>query len=311
MRLELEENGSTCPKCGAPQQNGISCIRCGIVFHKISGTAARSTNSPVQSPGYRSEHNLPFATLIRLSQLILLCSLFLLVLSYHYQDVLPPADFYADVELSDPVQSKTSLAPFKVRSSDIIYTITPIQNYRLQGVVVSYHNSDAWWDIYHHRSWQDFINIKDICVIWGENVSSGIYLNMAFKNSTWTCWAYWPDTETARRFSMHQLSNNHLLVLDENIREKLDQVEIGDLIRLSGVLASYSHSNGQFYRGTSTSRTDTGNGACETILLTEFDIVKSANPGWQRLNTVAWWLCAVSLILIPVLIVRAPVRWSD
>ena len=34
-------------------------------------------------------------------------------------------------------------------------------------------------------------------------------------------------------------------------------------------------------RGTSTTRDDTGNGACETIYVTGFEIIGRANAGWR------------------------------
>jgi len=310
MKIEVEENTITCPKCGAEQRNGTSCRHCGIVFHKY---VDRSKNSQKKHypPVRQSSTTLPFRALIRVSQLMLLASLLLLILSYQYKDQLPQADFYGDAPLSNPVQTDTSVEPFEIEANDIVYTINPVQDYQLNGVVVSFHNSDTWWDIYHHGSWQDFVNIKDICIIWGDNVTSGVYQKMSFKNTTWTCWASWPDRDTGKQFSMYQLSNNHLLVGDAHIRQIAENVELGDQIRLEGVLASYSHSNNQFTRGTSTSRTDTGNGACETIYLSDFEIVKKANPGWRKINLLAWWLVALILICLIVLVYKSPVQINE
>ena len=309
MKIEPVVNTLSCPKCGAIEQHGESCLDCGIVFHKYtgrSGSNPKSSRLSIRQP----DTSFPYRILTRLSQLSLLTSLLLLLLSYHQQSNLPPADFYNGIALPDPVQTDTSVAPFEIASNGIVYTINPVQDYQLQGVVVSFHDSDAWWDIYHHSSWQDFINIKDICVIWGDNVASGIYQKMVFENTTWTCWASWPDRATGRQFSMHQLSNNHLLVGDPLIREIADRVQIGDRIRIDGVLASYSHSNGKFTRGTSTSRTDTGNGACETIYVYDFAIEKRAHPGWRKINLLARWIAAISFLSILVLVFKAPVAFK-
>ena len=310
MELKPVENTISCPKCGADQQDGESCRHCGIIFHKHReklSAGSRYSRPPIRL----ADSGFPYKTLIRLSQLILLISLLLLILSNHQRAILPEMDFYDGARLPEPVQSDTTAEPFAVVSNDILYTINPIYDYQLHGVVVSFHNSDAWWDIYHHRSWQDFINVKDICVIWGDNVASGVYRKMAFKNTTWTCWATWPDSDTGRQFSMHQLSNNHLLIGDPRIREIAENVAIGDQIRINGVLASYSHSNGRFARGTSTSRTDTGNGACETIFVNDFEIVKKANPGWHKINLLAGWLAPISFLCMMLLVFKAPVRPND
>lgn len=252
----------------------------------------------------------PYRALTRLTQLLFLLSVLLLILSGQYQQQLPPSSFYAGVVLPDPLQSETDQQPFRVEVNDMLYTINPRHDYQLQGVVVSYHDSDSWLDIWHHKQWKDFLNTKDICVIWGHNLSSGIYQNIDFENDSWTCWAYWPDRETGRQFAPHQLSNNHLLITDPYLQEIANSVQIGDQIRIDGMLASYSHSNGQFQRGTSTSRWDSGNGACETIYVHDFEIVKRANPGWHSLNRLAAWLAVISFAAIVLLILKSPVRFN-
>ena len=63
---------------------------------------------------------------------------------------------------------------------------------------------------------------------------------------------------------------------------------VGDQIHFEGYLSSYSNASG-FHRGTSTIRTDTGNGACETVYVTEFDISDPAPRGWRKLQSAALW----------------------
>ena len=36
--------------------------------------------------------------------------------------------------------------------------------------MVSYNNSDAFGDLWHKRV-QDYVNIRDLCVMWGENIN--------------------------------------------------------------------------------------------------------------------------------------------
>jgi hypothetical protein len=269
--------------------------------------------SSIAFGGFQMMHGnreFPYHRFTRLTQLLFLLSVLLLLISGQYQEKLPQSGFYDGTLLPDPMQSDTELDPFRIEVNDMVYTINPRHDYHLQGVVVSYHDSDSWLDIWHHNRWRDFINTKDICVIWGQNLSSGVYQSMEFENDSWTCWAYWPDRETGRKFAPHQLSNNHLLITDPYLQEIADSVRIGDQVRIDGVLASYSHSNGEFQRGTSTSRWDTGNGACETIFVHDFEIVKQANTGWHRINQLAAWLAAISLAGVMLLVIKAPVRFN-
>ncbi|MEN8179390.1 MAG: hypothetical protein ABFS39_12360 [Pseudomonadota bacterium] len=241
---------------------------------------------------------------------IFLISLVTTTITYFQKDRLPPADFYDTDLLAEPRQSKTHEQPFETTASDQTYSVKPFFDYELHGVVVSYHDSDSFTDITHHRRWQDFLNVRDLCVVWGDNIKNGVYREMDFSNDSWTCWAYWDNAEIASRFSMPQLSNNHLLADDDEIKRNLMAAQAGDHIHLKGVLASYANPGNGFRRGTSTVRTDTGNGACETIYLQEFEILNKANSGSRRLYAFAKWLTLISLLGFCIMFVASPVRKS-
>jgi len=227
---------------------------------------------------------------------IFICSLFLSLSCYFLKDQLPPPSYYESFSLNAPTQSPTTEALFTTDVKNQHYIIEPQFDYELYGVVVSYHDADSLIDIWHHDKWKDYINLRDLCVIWGANVRNGVYLNMNFSNDNWTCWAYWPDRTTRDRFDMTALSNNHLLVDNKSIKKALMNTEAGDYIHLKGVLASYRNPANHFFRGTSTVRTDTGNGACETIYVREFDIINKANSGIRAVYQFAKWLTILSLI---------------
>lgn len=231
-----------------------------------------------------------------------------MAITYLLKDERPEPDYYDLDQLKAPLQTATDAPPFTTEVNGQRYRIKPLFDYELEGVVVSYHDSDSFADIWHHGKWQDFINIRDLCVIWGKNVRSGVYQEMDFSNDSWTCWAYWPDAATRTRFSMSQLSNNHLLSDDDDIKEQLMAAGPGDHIRLRGMLAAYANQFNGFKRGTSTTRTDTGNGACETIFLQDFEIVNEANPGVRRLYSASKWLAVLSLLGFVVMFIVAPIR---
>ena len=215
------------------------------------------------------------------------------VLSF-YKDKLPDPAFYDVASLAEPLQVETEQLPFKSQAGGQEYVITPKFDYELQGVVVSYHNADSFTDIWHHKRWLDFLNERDVCVIWGDNVVSGVYKDIEFSSDSWTCWFSWKDNAINRRFKPDAVSNNHLLVDEANIRTTLMQAELGDQIRLKGQLAEYANPANAFRRGTSTVRTDTGNGACETVYVTDFEIIKKANPGLRKFYKALKWLAMMS-----------------
>ena len=241
-------------------------------------------------------------------KVIFTISLLACIYLYFYKDQLPATSFYDLEQLGDPIQQKTNQESFSTRASGQDYLISPMYDYELEGIVVSYHDADDFTDITHHRRWKDFINLRDLCVVWGGNVASGVYQDMDFHNGTWTCWYSWPDSEVRDRFEETQLSNNHLLIDDENIKRKLMQSEPGDHIRLKGMLVTYSNPGNGFYRGTSTTRTDRGNGACETIYVTEFELVKKANQTLRSFYSLTFWTTIASLLGIVVMFFVMPFK---
>ena len=80
-----------------------------------------------------------------------------------------------------------------MESQGVTYTIEPLFDYALDGVVVSLHDSDAFIDVYHFKDWKDFLNIRDLCVVWDPNVGSGVFRAMDYHNTTWTCWIAGPE----------------------------------------------------------------------------------------------------------------------
>jgi hypothetical protein len=236
-------------------------------------------------------------TLLRLG---LLAALVLLALALVFDDRLPLPGDVLPALYADPLQTQQDLpAPFPVTVKQVTYVVTPLFRYELAGLVVSQHNSDSLLDV-QHRRWNDHLNIKDLCVVWGRNIRSGVYRRMTFWNRDFTCMCEFPDQETAMMFSGSHLSNNHLLCVDPLLRRRVGRVRPGDQVRVKGYLASYAQPANQFSRGTSTVRDDVGDGACETVYVTEFQVLKAANPAWRALKPVA--LLAAAALLVALLL---------
>jgi hypothetical protein len=199
----------------------------------------------------------------------------------------------------DPLQTDADVpAPFDVTRKSFTYTVTPLFTYELWGMIVSSHSASSFIDI-SHAMWNDYINVKDICVLWGRNVETGVYKRMTFRNRDFTCFYSYPDEETGRTFTENCLSNNHLLPADPLVSRAVMAARRGDQIHLKGWLISYGIKDTPYRRMSSTTRTDRGNGACETIFVTDFEILKKANADWRMLNTaslVLMALCAAVLL---------------
>ena len=234
----------------------------------------------------------------KLFQRVATISLLVMIATYFTKDTLPAPDYYANTFIKEPIQNKSSKKPFKIEENQEHYLITPKYDYILEGVVVSTHNADAFLDMAHHEEWRDFINMRDLCVIWGDNVKSGVYKDMQFENGNWTCWYSWPNANVRQRFQNNELSNNHLLAGEEFVKSAIMEAQPGDHIYIEGMLVNYANPANGFKRGTSITRTDTGQGACETIYVEKFDIIKKANTLKREIFNIAKFLFILSIIAL-------------
>ena len=179
--------------------------------------------------------------------------------------------------LNEPVQTATSNPAFDANYNDVAYRIEPEYEYDLYGTIVSFRHHD---DSRIHLLANDHLNMLDVCVIWGDNTSNHLLHEIDFWNGVFTCNVKTRDQDAWDAFDMTQLSNNHLLSDDEYVRDRVRDINVGDQIRVRGYLSSYSSDAGGV-RGTSTTRLDTGNGACETLYVEHFEIIQPATSYWR------------------------------
>lgn len=195
---------------------------------------------------------------------------------------------------SEPIQSDTSKAKFSTTFNEDLFTITPKFEYELFGLVVSYRLHDSEHGQMIHALNKDHINVADYCVVWGESADTQLLSEFKFSNGQFTCNWQTHNREAWEKFNQNQISNNHLLAVNPSIRETLDQVKIGDQIHIKGQLAHYTNPMG-YERGTSIVRTDTGNGACETIWVEEVNILAEMNSIWRTLMWISLGLLILSV----------------
>jgi len=230
-------------------------------------------------------------------------SLVAFVISYFRMEKLPDKSEILSESKKEPIQTETNATSFEIEKNDITYIVEPLYNYELNGLIVSYHHSSSWLD-YYHEKWEDYLNIKDICVIWDENIENGIYEKMKFKNKSYSCWPEFKTGATKEdwiKFKSEDFSNNHLLSNNEEINKKILSAKKGDQIYLKGYLANYSIKDGTFQRSSSTTRTDSKMGACETIFVKDFQIIKRANPHYRDIYDASKYLLIGSFVILTII----------
>lgn len=223
------------------------------------------------------------------SNIVILASFLGLLVSFWNRNDLPGnVDFLPDV-LQEPEQAPTRERPFDAAFNGVDYRVEPEYEYDLAGMVVSFRHHDGKSRM-HFRA-NDHLNMMDVCVVWGDTATSSLLHKIKFWNGIFTCNFQTRNQAAWDAFNIYQISNNHLISNDEFIRDQVQDIRIGDQIRVRGYLASYSNESGG-KRGTSTTRTDTGDGACETLFVEQFDIIGPATSYWR----LAMWISLMTLI---------------
>ncbi len=210
--------------------------------------------------------------------IVIATSFFWLLVSFWHRNDLPQNIDYIPELLNEPRQTSTRKSSFDASYNGVEYRIQPEYEYDLYGMIVSYRHHDG--ESRMHRATNDHLNMLDVCVIWGDNTVNRRLHKIDFWSGIFTCNFQTRDQEAWESFDIYQISNNHLISDDESIRERVRDIHIGDQIRVRGYLASYGSEKGRM-RGTSTTRLDAGDGACETLYVERFEIVEPATSFWR------------------------------
>ncbi len=226
-------------------------------------------------------------------KLFLITSIVWLLLSFWNRNDLPGDIEYVPQIQNEPVQTATKKNAFDATYSGVNYNIEPEFDYDLYGMVVSFRHHDGQSRM--HRQSNDHLNMMDVCVVWGENTTNPNLNKIDFWNGIFTCNFKTRDQAAWDAFDIYKVSNNHLISDNDLVRDRVKNIRIGDQIRVRGYLASYG-SEDAGRRGTSTTRLDTGDGACETIYVENFEIVAAAVNYWRLSMYAALLMFFVSLI---------------
>jgi hypothetical protein len=231
---------------------------------------------------------------VNINNIVIATSFVWLIVSFWNRNDLPGNIDYAPAILDEPVQNATAKPSFQASYDGVDYLVEPEYEYEIYGMIVSYRHHDG--ESRMHRRANDHLNMLDVCVIWGDNTRNSRLNKISFWNGIFTCNVKTKDQAAWDAFDMYQLSNNHLISDDEFVRDQVKDIRIGDQIRIRGYLASYSSEKGGT-RGTSTTRLDTGDGACETIFVERFKIVRPATSTWRISMHVSLLLLFAGLVI--------------
>ena len=130
-------------------------------------------------------------------------------------------------------------APIYLKFENQLYSLYPRATYAIEGLIVSQHRSDSFFDLAHAAS-KDTLNSRDICTVWGQTLTVGAYSDVEFWSGDWTCNYQYSSIETAAVFKTDEVSNTHVLAKDPAIRAKLASLEVMEHAKFYSLKASTS-----------------------------------------------------------------------
>ena len=148
------------------------------------------------------------------------------------------------------------------------FNLTQMASFRLQAKVLSIEN-------YHTGRAADLAPV-DLALGWGPMSDEAVLDNIEITQSNRFYWWRTEQFPIPRREIETNSANMHLIPANDEIREAIKDIRIGDLVELTGYLVNASAVSDNWYWKTSLTRNDTGNGACELIWVEDLVVLTSS-----------------------------------
>ena len=271
-----------CPNCGAYLNEGAEfCDACGTfipVEKKKPDEPGNPVldalfNQPVAPQPPAGKKRLPKAKKANPLAALIIAVLALIIVVFFV--ILPNKGVRRSIPgLPDPVQEEN----YKYFEKDINgyeVSIYATYSYEIEALVVHVKN-------YYGISMQSRLSPRDVALAWGKVAELNDKVDFNWKqHNRWVHWRInnWEDLALVggEDYVNSHISNNHLIPADRSVRRKVKRLKTGDHVKIKGYLVNVDAENksGKIITwDSSTTRDDTGDGACEVIYVTDIQWLK-------------------------------------
>ena len=178
-----------------------------------------------------------------------------LILIYHFFIREESISYGSGVYAGDiPLQSKVETEKdFKFKDFDF----NKLVRYDIKAKVLSRKNYSDFWSV---------LSPVDLALGWGNMSDEGVLENIDIsQRGRWYYYAFeYKDVNITQGEIAISSANTHIIPANEDIENSLNEVIKGNVVELSGYLVNIKGKNGRYWNS-STSRNDTGGGACEVF----------------------------------------------
>lgn len=190
---------------------------------------------------------------------VLLPLLILIAVAGYFLKNRPVSHGPGEVAPDDPLQTDSDAGPFDFQD----FRIFPLADFEMQARVLGKERYRSGIDA-ELAPW-------DIAFGWGPMSDESVLEKITISQGN--RFYYWQVKEfpIPRRDIETHSANMHLIPADDGIRDILDDVRVGQVLNLFGQLVRIEGPNNMRWKS-STTRNDTGFGACEVIFVSELSI---------------------------------------
>ena len=140
------------------------------------------------------------------------------------------------------------------------WRLEPVASYQIEARVLEVENYDS--------DEIDELVPLDFLLGWGPMSDSGLIEKLDLGISRrYATWRYWGEAPASMKTISEHASNHHLVPADSSIRELLEGVRAGHIVTMRGELVNIHSKVGHEFFRSSLTRTDSGPGACEVMLV--------------------------------------------
>ena len=142
------------------------------------------------------------------------------------------------------------------------FTLTLKAAYTVRGVVIGRED--------YKLGWQADLSPADVALCWGKLAEGDLYKRLTWsQGNRWYYWRHDGRFPYDNAFVARHSSNNHIIPAAPQIAKALRLIKPGDAVEMRGYLVDIAgrKRSETVHWNSSTSTTDSGNGACEVLYL--------------------------------------------
>lgn len=200
--------------------------------------------------------------------------------------------------LKQPIQRQINPGNIRFIQRGVKVRLEALYDYEISGLVAGKKYYHLLGSVY------DDISPYDICLIWGSNVSNGVYRDPSIRFEQSDRWYMVYQGRGVKNFNFNEISNNHLVMYSNDVLAQIRDLVGGDQIKLSGKLVNVNAEipgqtdtqESRWLTGTSP-QMNVGKGSCKIIYVERVEVLKKANV----LSRTLFQLSSYGLLLLIIL----------